>query len=127
MNPFAADIGAAAPGAASNLVDLVQKHDPIFFNRADRLARDGVIIDQLVGLFINQRLVSVFHCCAHAFGASAHRFAQHVGQVDHPHRATAAGDIHHRHPAAARIGKLNIHGLVVQFAAAQLAPEDLAG
>ena len=59
MHPFAADIAAARLGPGADLVDLVQKHDAVLFDRFQSQAIDSFIIQQLVGLFPDQGVIAL--------------------------------------------------------------------
>ena len=69
-------------GARADLVDLVEEHDAVVLDRADRLADDGVALDQLVALLGDQHVVAVLHGDAARLGAPAERLAEHVADID---------------------------------------------
>ena len=125
LHAFAGDIAAAALfGARADLVDLVEEDDAVVLDRLDRLAHDGVIVEQLVGFFGDQRIMRGGHGHAARRGAAAH-LAEDVAEIEHAHlRARHAGNLEGRRPAA--FAHLQFDFLVVEFAVAQLLAEAFA-
>ena len=66
LHAFAADVRAVAALAAGDLVDLVDEDDPRLLHAIDRRAGDGVHVDQLLFLFLRQRLERFGHASASA-------------------------------------------------------------
>ena len=69
LHAFARDVGAAAALAGADLVDLVEEDDAVALDLGDRVAHDRVLIEQLVGLGGDQRLVRLGD--GHALGLGA--------------------------------------------------------
>src|SRR3546814_8233090 len=65
-----------------DLVDLIQKDDSVRLGIRQRLARNLVLVEPAVRLFLYQLGECGGHLQAAALGALAH-LAQHVAQVDH--------------------------------------------
>ena len=62
----------------------------------------GVVVEQLVGFFGDQRIVRVRHCHAPRLRLAAERLAQHVAEIDHADlRAGHAGNFEHGLPPPA--------------------------
>ena len=126
LHAFAADIGADALRAGADLVDLVEEHDAVVLDVADRLLHGRVVVDQLVGLFRHQDIEAVAHGDATRLGALAERLAQHVAQIDHADMAAGhAGNLEGGH-AGAGVGDLNLDLAVVELACAQALAESIA-
>ena len=119
LHAFAAD-RTAAHVADGDLVDLVEKNDAIGFGAAHRLAGDILVIEAFVRFFGDQRLEGGFHSHLAALGAPAHRFAEHVRQVDH---ADLAG-LHAGHFEVRRaLGYFNLDFAALQIAGAEAIAE----
>ena len=86
-----------------------------------------VLVEQLVGLLADQRLVGFLHGEPARLGAPAAHLAEDVADRDRAHlRARHAGDLEHRKSAAGLL-HLDLDFLVVHLAVAQLAAERLLG
>ena len=72
LHAFAADLAAARVLAGGDFVDLIEENDAVFLGEFDGLALNGVFIDQLVGLFRQQRRVSLGHFERLGLRPSAH-------------------------------------------------------
>src|SRR6476469_4276632 len=108
LHALAAHIGADALGARADLVDLVEEHDAVVLDVADRFLHGGVVVDQLVRLFRQQDIETVAHGDAARLGALAERLAEHVAQIDHADLAAwHAGNLEGWH-AGAGIGDLDL-------------------
>src|ERR1700730_2657911 len=59
LHALARDIAAKTPFTRANLVDLIEKHNPIVFDLAKRLLNDLILIDHLVAFFDNERSLRV--------------------------------------------------------------------
>jgi hypothetical protein len=99
-------------------------------DRADRLARDGLLVQELVGLLVDQHLVARGHGHASLDLPPPEGFAEEVAEVHHaaahaPH-AGLAGDVEHRQRVRV-VGHLQLDDLVVQLARAEFLAEHLAG
>ena len=125
LHAFAGNVCAGAFGARGDLVDLVEEDDAILFGDAQRLAGDAVAVEQLVGFFLDQRLVRVLDGGADALGAAAEGFRQHVRQVDHA-EAGLARDLHAAERGR-RIGDIDLDLLVVELPCPEFGAEALAG
>ena len=90
-----------------DLVDLVQKHDPVGFRIRQRHPRDIVGVHPLFGFFIHQPVPRFGHFQLLPLGwLAAERLAHHFAEVDHGRAAAHAGDVHlHR----GLIGDLDFH------------------
>ena len=53
--PSRDDAGAHAAFARGDLVDLVEEDDAVVLDRFERLAHDLVLVEQLVGLVVDQQ------------------------------------------------------------------------
>ncbi len=128
LHPLATDIGADALGARGDLVHLVEEDDAVVLDHVDRLADDAVLVEQLVGLFADQRLVGVGNGHPLFLGrTAAERLAQHFANIEHAHlRARHAGNVEGRQLQRRRVGHLNLDLPVVQLAASQHAAKLLA-
>ena len=123
LDALARHVGAGAALAAGDLVDLVQEHDAVLLDRADRLLHHLLAVEQLVGFLVDQDLVRFFHRDAPRLGAAAAELAEDVADRDRAHlRARHARNLEHRHPAAGLLD-LDLDFLVVELAGAQLAAE----
>ena len=126
LHAFAAHVGAAQALAAGNLVDLVEEHDAVVLDRADRLLHQRVLIQELVGFLGHQQRMRLARGEPARLGAAAHGLAENVAERNRAHlRAGHAGDFEHRHAALAR-GHLDFDLLVVEFAGAQLLAKRIA-
>src|SRR5262249_44537556 len=128
LHAFAGDIGTTdALGAPANLVDLVEKHDAVVFDVADRLLDRRVVVDQLVGLFRHQDVEAVAHGNLARLGALTECLAEHLGEIDHADMASGhAWDLEGRH-ACAVVDDLNLDLAVVELAGAKPFAESIAG
>ena len=54
LHAFAGNAGAHAAVAGGDLVDLVEEDDAVILGRLERLAHDLVLVEQLVGLVVDQ-------------------------------------------------------------------------
>ena len=61
LHAFAADVGTVAPFPPRDLVDLVEEDDARLLHALDRGAGDAVHVDQLLLLFLQQRLERLGH------------------------------------------------------------------
>ena len=94
-----ADAGAVR--ARADLVDLVEEHDAVVLDGADRLAGELLGVDELVALLGDQHVVAVGDGDAAGLGTLAERLPQHVADVDGADRgARRAGDVEHRQARA---------------------------
>ncbi len=59
LHALARHVGAGPALAAGNLVDLVEKNDAVVLDRLDRFLDQLVLIEQLVGLLIDQDFVAI--------------------------------------------------------------------
>ena len=107
---FAAHVRPAhALAAAANLVDLVDEHDAVLLDGKLRFLEHAVLIQKLVGFFLQQQGVALAHLHAARFCAPAERLREHVAEVDHAHLAALeAGHVHHRHLHCRRVGDLQL-------------------
>src|ERR1700730_4368358 len=78
LHALARDIAAATPLSRANLVDLVEKHDPIVFDLADRLLNDLILIDHFVAFLDDQGGVGVLDRGEPRFWAIAERLAENI-------------------------------------------------
>ena len=87
-----------------------------------------VLVEELVGFLVDQRLVGFAHGRAPALRPpAAEGLADHVAEIDRAdRRARHAGNLEHRQPAAAARLHLDLDLLVVELVRAQLAAEALA-
>ena len=114
------------PSRAGDLVDLVQEHDAVLLDRADRFLHHLLAVEQLVGFLVDQDLVRFLDGDAPRLGAAAAELAEDVADRDRAHlRARHARNLEHRH-AAAGLLDLDLDFLVVELAGAQLAAEEFA-
>ncbi len=117
------DIGAADIAALGDLVDLIDEHDAVLFDRFQRLGLELFFIDQATGFFVAhhfQRFANL-QLARLAF-ALAHIGEQALQLVGHFFHARGGGDFD-----AHGIGHLDFDFLVVQLAFAQALAEQLAG
>lgn len=99
LHAFAAD-RSATHIADRNLVDLVQENDAILLGAGDGDARDIILVQTLVLLFLDQLVPGIGDAqLAALLLILAQRLGHHVGQVDHADLAAHAGNIH-RHRRA---------------------------
>jgi len=118
LHALARDVAALAVFADADLVDLVQEHDAVVFDRADRFLNQLVVIQQLVGFLVDQNLVRAFDGQPPGLGAAAH-LAEDVADRDRAHLgARHPRDLEHRKAAAGGLG-LDLDFLVVELAGAQ--------
>src|SRR5262245_12566276 len=118
-------IGANTPIAGADLVDLVEENNAVVLNRADRFLYQLVLVQQLVGLLVNQDLVGLLDSDAPGLSATSSEFAENVAYRDCAHLGPRdPGDLEHRH--AARRLYLNIDLFFVELARAQLLAKTVA-
>ena len=72
---FPAYIGAVAPVAPGNFVDLVNEHNAILFRAANGFLLNGVGIHQLVGFLLLQDLARFLHLYMADLGLFGHHAA----------------------------------------------------
>src|ERR1017187_6798895 len=73
LNAFARDIAAAAAAFAhADLVDLVQEYDAVVFARIDRFLHQLIVVQELVGLFVDEDLVGIRDRQPAGLGPAAH-------------------------------------------------------
>ena len=83
--------------SAGDLVDLVEKNDAALLHAFDRLARDVLLIDELVGLLLNDDLPSVADAHHLPLRFSAEQPREHVLDVDsHLFHALCREDLERR-------------------------------
>ncbi len=100
--------------AGADLVDLVEKDDAVALDLRHRVLNDGVLVEQLLGLGGDQRLMGVRH--RHALGPGALTFAEDIGDVDcADRRAGHVRQFEHRQPGPA-LRQFDLDFLVVEFA-----------
>jgi hypothetical protein len=61
LHALAADVGADSALARADLVDLVEEHDAVLLGGQERLARDPLLVEQLVALLGDQHVVALGH------------------------------------------------------------------
>src|SRR3984957_18315365 len=111
--------------AGADLVDLVEKHDAVALDFGDRVPNDRVLIEQLVSLGGDQRLMRVRH--RHALGLRALALAENVAEIDSADRSAGhVRQFEHGHAASA-LRQLDLDLLVVELARAELAAKGVAG
>ena len=59
LHAFARHVGADAAVARADLVDLVEEDDAVVLDDFDRLLRQLVLVEQLVGFLVDQKLVGI--------------------------------------------------------------------
>src|SRR3546814_20463875 len=89
LNALARDVGAAAPGARGDLVDLVQEDDAVLLDSGDRGADYRLLVEQLVALLGAQHLIGLRDGPAALLDASTHPLAQDVAAIAHSHGGAA--------------------------------------
>ena len=123
LHPLARDVGAAAPLAAGDLVDLVEEDQPPLLDALARLAGDQGAVDQLLGLLLLEDLARLGHRDLLLLLA-AEEAGEHLLDV-HPHLLDPLRGEH----LEARVGRLvdlDLHPPVVERARAELVAELLA-
>ena len=103
--------------ADSDLVDLVQKHDAVILHRVQGFGHDLLVVEQLVGLVVHQKIVGLLDGDATFAGRLLAELAHDVGQVDHSHLPRHSGHLEAA-PAAFRHFDLDLG--VIEFAVAEL-------
>ena len=127
LHALAAHVSADALRARADLVDLVEEHDAVVLDVADRFLHGHVVVDQLVRLFRQQDIEAVGHGDAARLGAMAEGLAENLAEIDHADLASRhSRDLEGRH-AAAGIGDLDLDLLGVELAGAQALAERVAG
>ena len=120
LHAFAADVGAAPLGAHGDFVDFVEKDDAVVFGSGNGLFDHLFLVQQLIALVIDQRLVGLGDRHLFRRRLLAEGLAHHVAQVEHAHLGAGhAGDVEGGHAGTAAIGNLHLHFLVVELAFAQ--------
>ena len=98
---------------------------PLLSTSATASLNDRVLVEQLVGLGGDQRLVRFGH--RHALGLGALALAENIGDVDRANRSAGhVRQFEHRHARAA-LRQFDLDLLVVELARVQLAAEGFAG
>ncbi len=111
---------AAANVAHRDLVDFVQEDDPVGLGIGERDTGHIVLVDALVGLFLDQLPKGVLDLqLAALLGRAAHRLLHHFGEVDHSD-AAAARDVE-RH--GRRLGDLDFYLGAVEAAVGEALAE----
>ena len=125
LHAFARHIRPCPLRARSDLVDLVEEDDAIILGDAQRLALHGLIVQQLVRLFLDQRLVSFLDRRAHALLPAA-KSLQQLAKVHHPDgRARLPRNVEPAHGVGG-VGHVDLDFLVVQQTAPKLRAKALA-
>jgi hypothetical protein len=126
LHALAADIGTLAVGAGGDLVDFVEEHDAVLFDRFDGKLHHLVLVDQLVAFLGDQHAVGIGNRRAPRLLPPAHCLAEHLVEIDHTDRRTGhAGQIEGRQTALPVL-HLDLDFLVVELAAPQHFAELLA-
>ena len=87
-----------------------------------------LIVEKLVGLVVNKRLVGVAHRNAPRLGALAEGLAQHIVEIDHADMGAGhARNFEAGKTAAARVRNLDFDLLIVELAVAQPLAEGFLG
>ena len=82
LDAFAADVGPVAALAPGDLVDLVDEDDACLLHAIDRDARDLLHVDQLLLLFLLERLHRLAHRHALLLRAALEQARHHVLEVE---------------------------------------------
>src|SRR5439155_22876039 len=102
LHAFARHIGADAAVARADLVDLVEEDDAVIFDDLDRLLRQLIGVQQLVGFLIDQNIIGLYDSNAPRFGPATAELAENIADRDRAHlRAGHAGNIKQRQTATA--------------------------
>ncbi len=125
LHAFAADAGPDAALPRGDLVDLVDEDDAVVLRRRQRALHDLVLVEQLVGLVVDEMAVGFLDGRLAHLGAPAHRLRQHL--VDVEHTDVGAGHARQLEAAGRGVGDLHLDLLVVHLARAQLLAETVAG
>ena len=116
LHAFAGNVGTTGIGAGANLVDLVQKHDTVLFNRFHRCFGYGFIIQQFVGLFGDQYIIAFSDSNLFLYGPATHGFAEQIAKVHHAaHTAGLTGNFETTHGIGC-ICQFQFDDRIVQFA-----------
>src|SRR3984957_13254004 len=125
LHALAGNIAAAPTLASADLIDLVEKNDAVALDLGQCVANDGILIEQLLGLSGDQRLVGVLD--RHPFRLRALALAKNIGDVDGTDRGAGhVRQFEHRHAGSA-LRQFDLDLLVVELARAQLAAEGVTG
>jgi hypothetical protein len=125
LHSLAADIGAARLGPRADLVDLVEKDDPVLLHRLDGGGLHRLVVQELVGFLTHQDIVALGDRQPLALRPPAEGLAKEIAQVHAAAARRHSGDLHHR-KGGARVGHLDLDDRVVQFARTQLLAEQIA-
>ena len=127
LHAFAADRAATDFGIDRDLVNLVEEDDAVVLDPLDGGPGQVFLVDQVVGLFLDQLFVGVFDLEL-ALDLALPQAAEHVAEVDHPHLRTGhAGDIERWHDTAGFVVEVDFDFAVVELALAQHLAELLLG
>jgi hypothetical protein len=99
LHALARHVGTAAPGlrARADLVDLVEEHDAVVLDLANRLLHQRVLVEELVGFLVDERLVGLAHGRAARLGLRPKALAEDVAERDGADGgARHAGQLEHR-------------------------------
>src|SRR3974377_814830 len=85
LHAFARHVSAGAALTAGDFVDLVEKDDAVLLDRADRFLRELLLVQELVGFFVDQNAVRVAHSDAPRFRASPAELAENAAATYSTH------------------------------------------
>ena len=98
MHAFSGNITAAALIFAGNLIDFINKNDPVVFNSLDSRLSNCIVVQQFIALFIHEDLISVADGHLFGFIFIAEGLAKQIAEADHPHLCSRhAGNINGGH------------------------------
>ena len=118
-----ADLGTAAALPTGDLVHLVKEYDSRLLGPLDGLARDLLVVDELLFLFLCQNLECVEHAHLAALGLASEDVREHLLDVDVHLLDPLVGDDLDR--VAPSLG-LDLHHAVVELAGPELLAQLLA-
>ena len=81
MNALAGNVGALGAVTASDLVELVEKHDAMLFNRFQCLCLEFFLVEHLCRLFIGQHTKRFFDLELASFAAVVAEILEHPLQL----------------------------------------------
>ena len=116
LHTFAGNVGPACVGPCADLVDLVQKHDSVLFNRLKCCFRDDLIVEQFVRLIRDQRVIAIGD--GHLFfdRPAAHCFSEQIAKVHHAtHAPGLPRDFETAHGVGC-VGQFKLDDRVIQIA-----------
>ena len=127
LHTFAAHIGPGPVLGSRNLVDFVQEHDAVLFDRLDRRAVQFIVIDQAVAFFLDQDVMALGHAHATLLLDIAERLAEEFAEVDHADVGSRHAGQFERWQAAGALADFDFNFLLIKLTGPKLLAHLLAG